>query len=127
MDVAARLEAVEQENDMLRERIDQLEALLGMRTLAPIEFGLTPNEARAFGVLLARDVATKDAIMSALYGGKADIDQAEPKIVDVFICKTRKKLKPFNIEIKTSWGSGYYLDAATKARVRAMMPSQVAA
>lgn len=122
MDVAARLEAVEMENDQLRERIAQLETLLGFRTAAPIELGLTGREACAFGVLLAREIATKEAIMTALYGGKCDADQAEPKIVDVFVCKARKKLKAFGIEIKTAWGQGYYLDAETKRRVQAMMP-----
>lgn len=126
MDVDARLEAIEAENDMLREQVAQLEALLGMRTPAPLEFSLTGNEARAFGVLLNRDVANRDMIMHALYGGKSDADVAEPKIVDVFICKTRKKLKRFGIEIKTQWGQGYYLDAETKRRVLGMMPKVAA-
>ncbi len=34
-------------------------------------------------------------------------DEREIKIVDVFVCKARKKLKPLGIEIETVWGRGY--------------------
>ena len=127
MDVAARLEVVERENDELRERIAQLEGLLGFRTTTPIEFGLTGCEARVFGALLAREIATKSAIFAAVYANRSECDQAEPKIVDVFVCKMRRKLKPFGVDIKTAWGTGYYLDNETKKRVRAMMPAAAAA
>lgn len=122
MDVDARLEAVEAENDLLREKIARLESLLGMRMVSPIEFGLTGSEARVFGVLMNRDLATRDAMMTALYANKADDDEAEIKIVDVFVCKMRKKLKPFGIQIGIQWGQGYYLTPVMKDKVRAMLP-----
>lgn len=114
MDVDARLEAIEAENAMLREQIAHLEGLLGHHWMAPVEWRLTTSETRVFGTLMARDLATKDAIMAALYRNAAK-DEAEIKIVDVFICKMRRKLKPFGIGIETRWGEGYYLTAATKA------------
>lgn len=33
------------------------------------------------------------------------------KIVDVFVCKMRKKLRPYGITIDTVWGRGYLLTA----------------
>jgi two-component system, cell cycle response regulator CtrA len=54
-------------------------------------------------------VLTKDAILNQLYGG---MDEPEQKIIDVFICKLRKKLAAAtNGEhyIKTVWGQGYEL------------------
>lgn len=114
MNVDARLEAIEAENAMLRERIAHLESLLGHHWLAPVEWRLTASETRVFGTLLARDLATKDAIMAALYRNDAK-DEAEIKIVDVFVCKMRRKLKPFGVEVLTRWGEGYYLSAETKA------------
>ncbi|HXL98540.1 MAG TPA: response regulator transcription factor [Rhizomicrobium sp.] len=58
---------------------------------------------------------TKEAILSKLYGG---MEAPEQKIVDVFICKLRKKLAAAtNGEhyIKTIWGQGYALnDPSTK-------------
>ena len=118
MDVAARLEAVERENDMLRARIAQLEdALAGSAVALPIEWGLTPQESRVLGVLRARSMATKEAVMAALYVDLGK-DEAEPKIVDVFICKIRKKLKPFGVEIKTVWGQGYSLAEKSRAVIK---------
>ncbi len=50
---------------------------------------------------------SKDAILTQLYSG---MDTPEQKIVDVFICKLRRKLSvPTHGEhcIKTVWGQGY--------------------
>lgn len=119
MDVERRLEVVEQENLLLRERIAVLEAVLMESAKPAIEWGLTSQEARVFGVLVNRELATKDAIMLGLYSGRAGDDgEVEPKIVDVFVCKIRKKLKPFGVEIRTVWGQGYALDPATRASYR---------
>lgn len=117
MDVGARLEAIEGENDLLRERIAQLEGLLGHNFLCPVEWRLTCSENRVFGTLMARDLATKEAILAALYRDVGK-DEAEIKIVDVFVCKLRKKIKPFGIEVHTRWGEGYYLLPETKSRIR---------
>ena len=113
MDVEARLRAVQQENEMLRARIDQLEEALGVRLPTPVEWGLTGSEARVFGLFRARELVTRDAIMAVLYRD-AGKDEPEQKITDVFICKIRRKLKPFAIEIKTVWGQGYALPADTR-------------
>ncbi len=52
---------------------------------------------------------TKDMFLNHLYGG---IDEPELKIIDVFICKLRKKLKHAcggESYIETVWGRGYVL------------------
>jgi two-component system cell cycle response regulator CtrA len=51
-------------------------------------------------------VLTKDAFLNHLYGG---IDEPEMKIIDVFICKLRKKLAQAGADnlIGTVWGRGY--------------------
>lgn len=51
---------------------------------------------------------TKEMFLNHLYGG---IDEPELKIVDVFICKLRKKLHQATGEhvIETVWGRGYVL------------------
>lgn len=58
-------------------------------------------------------VMTTEAAMSALYGHRPD-DEPDPKIIDVFICKLRKKIAPIGIEIDTSWGRGYALRSSAK-------------
>lgn len=114
MDVAARLEALEAENARLRDRCEHLEALAGHRWLAPCEWSLTASETKVMGVLIARELASKDAIMAALYRNDGR-DEAEIKIVDVFICKLRKKVAPFGVTILTVWGAGYRLPPEQRA------------
>lgn len=113
------------ENALLRERIAVLESELMETRSLPIEWRLTPQECRVFGVLVNRELATKSAIMTALYHDRAD--EAEEKIVDVFICKMRKKITPFDIEIRTVWGQGYSLDPELRARFRRRADEKVAA
>jgi len=58
---------------------------------------------------------TKEMFLNHLYGG---MDEPEPKIIDVFVCKLRKKLvqatKGENY-IETVWGRGYVLREPTPA------------
>ncbi len=115
MDLARRIEVIEQENDLLREHVRRLElALIGSFT-TPFEWGLTPAERVVFGVLVARKLATKDAILAALYRSLGR-DEAAPRIVDVFVCKLRKKITPFGVAVRTAWGSGYYVDDEVRLR-----------
>ena len=56
-----------------------------------------------------RAVLSKDAFISHIYRG---IDEPETKIIDVFICKLRKKLSLACMGenyIETVWGRGYVL------------------
>jgi two-component system cell cycle response regulator CtrA len=117
VDVAARIAALEAENERLRERVTQLEGLGDGAILAPVDWRLTPAEARLFNGLMSRQMASKGALMDAIYQGR---DEAEIKIVDVFVCKIRKKLKPFGIAIETVWGQGYRIPPEVKAQVRAI-------
>ncbi|PZT84218.1 MAG: DNA-binding response regulator, partial [Citromicrobium sp.] len=52
---------------------------------------------------------TKEMFLNHLYGG---MDEPELKIIDVFICKLRKKLSEAlkgDSHIETVWGRGYVL------------------
>jgi len=118
----AYCDALEEENEELRERILQLEKELGMHIEVPLMFDITASEARVLGALLERDLVTKETGMLALYSDKPLDSEVEIKIVDVFICKLRRKLKKWDVEILTAWGRGYYLDEENKAKVRAYLP-----
>src|SRR5262245_52776547 len=72
---------------------------------------LTAKEYQMLELLSLRKglTLTKEMFLNHLYGG---LDEPEPKIIDVFICKLRKKL--FNASggkdyIETIWGRGYSL------------------
>jgi two-component system cell cycle response regulator CtrA len=53
---------------------------------------------------------TKEMFLSHLYGGR---DEPEIKIIDVFICKLRRKLAEAGAPplIETVWGRGYTIPA----------------
>ena len=61
-------------------------------------------------------VLTKEAFLNHLYGG---MDEPEMKIIDVFICKLRKKLAAAGAPnlIATVWGSGYIMRTPEAAPV----------
>ncbi|RXF75052.1 helix-turn-helix domain-containing protein [Hansschlegelia zhihuaiae] len=109
----------------LQERNDALEAELGnLRDALSVEYRiwipgvhLTRREATMFGVLMKREIASREAIMHALYG---DVDdRPEVKIVDVLICHVRRKIRGYNVRIETCWGIGFFLSAAAKRAVEA--------
>lgn len=119
--------ALEIENESLRERIAALEETLGIRIETPLELGLSRQESKVFGILFKRELVTKVQGLDVLYGHLPEEDEAEIKIVDVFICKMRKKLKPYKIEIETVWGQGYRMPAASKAIAQALLDQSRAA
>lgn len=104
--------------DQLRARVAWLEDQLGANEPVPPCLGLTPAEAATLRVLLKRDIALKSAIMAAT----ADFhdDERDGKIVDVLVCKLRKKLRRYKITVQTERGAGFRMSAETKARTRAL-------
>ncbi|MEM9317537.1 MAG: response regulator transcription factor [Pseudomonadota bacterium] len=76
---------------------------------APVH--LTGKEYQMLELLSLRKgtTLTKEMFLNHLYGG---MDEPELKIIDVFICKLRKKLSEANSgenHIETVWGRGYVL------------------
>lgn len=72
---------------------------------------LTLSEKR---ILLAvgrrRGIVTKEHLLQESWVGVSDSDMPAIKIVDVFICKIRKKIGPLGPKIiETVWGQGYQL------------------
>ena len=72
---------------------------------------LTPSEYKMLELLSLRKntVLTKEACLNHLYNG---LSEPEIKIIDVFICKLRKKIQDLtggDNYIETVWGRGYVL------------------
>jgi two-component system, cell cycle response regulator CtrA len=89
---------------------------------------LTGKEYAILEVLVLRKgmVLTKDVLMNHLYAG---LDEPEQKIIDVFICKLRRKLALAGCDeiIGTVWGRGYIVRdpvAAPAAREDARFTAQ---
>lgn len=103
------------ENERLKERVSQLETALGFDQDIPATLRLTRQERAIFGVILARELASRDQIMEALYPGKKF--KPAPKIVDVFVCKIRHKIRPRGLAFANVWGLGYRMSPEMKAEV----------
>ncbi|MGG5818518.1 response regulator transcription factor CtrA [Falsiroseomonas sp. HW251] len=85
---------------------------------------LTGKEYAVLELLTLRKgvVLTKEAFLNHLYGG---MDEPEVKIIDVFICKLRKKLAQAGAGelIGTVWGRGYVLrDPSGQGRITIAPP-----
>jgi two-component system cell cycle response regulator CtrA len=93
-------------------RIGLIELNLDSRevTVDGREVFLTGKEYSILELLVLRKgmVLTKEAFLNHLYGG---MDEPEMKIIDVFICKLRKKLAQAGVDnlIETLWGRGYMI------------------
>ena len=76
---------------------------------------LTRKEYRMLELMALRKntVQTKESFMNYLYGG---MDEPELKIIDIFVCKLRKKLAAVGgPEIETIWGRGYVIHDCVNA------------
>ena len=102
--------------------LDSHEVLVGDQ---PVH--LTGKEYAILELLVLRKgmVLTKEAFLNHLYGG---MDEPEMKIIDVFICKLRKKLTNAGADnlIGTVWGRGYMIREAARQVVEASTVSVAA-
>lgn len=86
-------------------------------------FKTSPLEAAMLALLLRRNEATKDQLHTVIEQnrptmGKEPVDQ---KMVDVMICKLRKKIKPHGVTIDTMWGIGYHMTSENRERCSALL------
>jgi len=114
-ELLARMQAVLRRSRGLSQpklRIGDLEINLDSKevTAAGRAVHLTNKEYAMLEVLALRRgfVLTKEVFLSHLYGG---MDEPEIKIIDVFMCKLRKKLAEAGVNnlIDTVWGRGYLI------------------
>jgi two-component system cell cycle response regulator CtrA len=93
---------------------------------------LTGKEYAVLELLVLRKgtIITKDMLLNHLYGG---MDEPEMKIIDVFVCKLRRRLSLAGLDdiISTVWGRGYIIRDASAvvplARVAGRPPRQLVA
>jgi two-component system cell cycle response regulator CtrA len=89
-------------------------------SLAPLH--LTGKEYAMLELMALRkgSLITKEMFLNHLYGG---MDEPEIKIIDVFICKLRKKLTAAGCEpIATVWGRGYILRGEEEVESPSLAP-----
>lgn len=115
------IDVLQEHNRRLRDRVSELEetvraleARIATSETEPLPDGvpsLTVLEERVLRSLLARKgVVERDTIFFETHGESSDVDI---KIIDVIVCKLRRKLVGTEIKIATSWGRGYFIERAT--------------
>ena len=111
----------------LKERISWLESLL-MGTdedqhLYTIIFSLSHLEAVVLGVLMAKPVATRDALMFAMYSGRAN-DWPNENNLSQYIFRLRAKLGSIGVKIISARGPKlglYHITETDKAKIKACL------
>jgi hypothetical protein len=94
-------------------------------------FKLTSLEAGFMMVLLRLGCADKEKLHSVIEQQRSTraarpdkiMEVTDPKMVDVMICKLRKKLRDVDPKfvINTSWGKGYYFEPVVKESIFALI------
>lgn len=112
------------EVQVLRQRLAEL-AEPDAATKLAISLRLTGSEAKVLAILLSRDIATKDAIYTLAFQHDNGDGPVE-KIIDVFICKIRKKarLGGWPGQITTIWGKGYQMSPEMRTWLNGLMNPQ---
>lgn len=81
-------------------------------------FKCSPLEAALLAAMLKRNEVTKQQLHHVIEQnrpGDPAREATDVKMVDVMICKLRKKLRPHDIMIETMWGLGYLIPAEGRA------------
>lgn len=103
--------ALIEERDTLREQVRQLEELLRPTIILPAAWRLSRMEADFLNALRAAapGMVHRERMMIALYG--LSDEPPEPKILDVYLCKVRRRLMEAQtrIQVETIYGRGWRL------------------
>lgn len=97
------------EVQLLRNQLEILLATCDEPQKIALDMGMTPTEQQIFILLHRRlgSTVSKESMMEWLYSHR--LEAPEGKIVDVFICKMRRKMVNVPWHIETIFGIGYRL------------------
>ena|SRR5215471_1043495 len=91
-------------------------------------FKVTKLQARILAVLLHRPLVTKDHAHNVIEEGRgprSEDERTQLKLVDVVICHLRKRLKPFDLNIETSWACGYFMTSSDQKKALSILEGKV--
>ena len=116
VDPHVRIKVLEAKNEQLQNQLEIAKeeirilksTVIGKPILIPIEWLLTSKEEELLTLLYNKNgkVVSKEHLQQVMYSLNSEV---QIKIVDVFVCKVRKKLKDLGFPgaIETHWGKGY--------------------
>lgn len=112
------------ELQLLRDRVEELEELLGLSREKQHVFWrlkLTPTQRAFISLLYYGGLLRRHAVFSALYGARLECDQPEEKILDVVLSKARIELSLHGICVQTQRGVGWFMTMDNKLKLRALI------
>lgn len=100
------------ERDLARAELAEMRAAMLPPIHFPTQWNLSTTETKILLILSRRaGYFSNEGLYSLVYDSPAN--GPEQKIIGVFICKLRKKLRGTGIEIETLWGRGYQLSVGS--------------
>lgn len=105
-----------EEVEMLRYRVAELESALGQTADFYKNFQLTPMQSKFLGLLMAKELVSRESFFAALYSDTADTPCEH--IPNVMLTSIRGKLKPFGVAVHNSYGHGWYLSDDDKKLIK---------
>lgn len=81
------------------------------------EYDITRQQALLMREMLLHPQATREQLYEAAQEAHEHGEDTEPKIVQVVICKLRKRLVKHRIRIVTIWSGGYYIKTETRRTI----------
>lgn len=114
-----RVSLLEEENRQLKERLG-----IGGETELAVEkarrqFAVTPQAARLLVALVSAPMLRKEVIPEIC--SPRNWENIELQIINVLICRLRRALEPFGLEIHNIWGVGYRIDDPDRTVIRQML------
>lgn len=100
-------------------RLERLEKILGMRAIYDVP-GFTRTESLILTMIYTQKMAHRSSLYHRLYG-MGQVTDKQRKTIDTLLCYIRRKLKTHNIEIKTRHQFGWYMEEASKSRLRCLI------
>lgn len=114
--LSARVLALEDELDVMRERLKQ--AAGGDESPMPFaaRFGLTKHVAILLNILMKHEYLPKERLFLRMYSDRPD--PPDPGVMDVWIHKLRQSMKPYGVHVDTIYQQGVSISAFDKQKVR---------
>jgi DNA-binding response OmpR family regulator len=88
------------------------------------KLGLSTSPARLLIALVHGSARSRAALTHVVSASPTNTPDA--RIVNVYVARIRKSLKPYGLSITTDWGIGFHIDEPNRAGIRALIEGQAA-
>lgn len=111
VEIATLRRQLDEANETIRQmrEVREVNPLLGV-------LGLTKNECEILSAIVDHGRISREQLFVRVWGARRD--PPDPQIIDVHLCRIRKRLKPYGMRIKTLWGAGWEMSKDDCERVR---------